>query len=73
MLERTLGAKGLPLVKMNPQRTRAFAKAAGRLSKTDRIDAAMLAHFGALMRRRSGRSAAMPLMRFANWSLPDER
>ncbi|MFA6153718.1 IS110 family transposase [Mesorhizobium sp.] len=49
LLERTLGAKGLPLVKMNPQRTRAFAKAAGRLSKTDRIDAAMLAHFGALM------------------------
>ena len=49
LLERTLGAKGLPLVKMNPQRTRAFAKAAGRLSKTDRIDAAMLANFGALM------------------------
>lgn len=48
-LERTLGEKGLPLVKMNPQHTRAFAKAAGRLSKTDRIDAAMLARFGALM------------------------
>ncbi|MER9159434.1 IS110 family transposase [Mesorhizobium sp. M0220] len=49
LLERTLGAKGLPLVKMNPQHTRAFAKAAGRLSKTDRIDAAMLARFGELM------------------------
>ena len=49
LLERMLGAKGLPLVKMNPQHTRAFAKAAGRLSKTDRIDAAMLARFGALM------------------------
>jgi transposase len=48
-LERMLGAKGLPLVKMNPQHTRAFAKAVGRLSKTDRIDAAMLARFGALM------------------------
>lgn len=36
LLERMLGAKGLPLVKMNPQHTRAFAKAAGRLSKTDR-------------------------------------
>lgn len=48
-LERMLGGKGLPLVKMNPQHTRAFAKAAGRLSKTDRIDAAMLARFGALM------------------------
>ncbi|MER9751566.1 IS110 family transposase [Mesorhizobium sp. M0140] len=43
MLERMLGAKGLPLVKMNPQHTRAFAKAA------DRIDAAMIARFGALM------------------------
>ncbi|MER9946076.1 IS110 family transposase [Mesorhizobium sp. M0092] len=49
LLECTLGAKGLPLVKMNPQHTRAFAKAAGRLSKTDRIDAAMLARFGELM------------------------
>ncbi|MER9420798.1 transposase [Mesorhizobium sp. M0306] len=44
-----LGARGLPLVKMNPQHTRAFAKAAGRLSKTNRIDAAMLARFGELM------------------------
>ncbi|MER9489843.1 IS110 family transposase [Mesorhizobium sp. M0563] len=49
LLECTLGAKGLPLVKMNPQHTRAFAKAAGRLSKTDRIGAAMLARFGELM------------------------
>ncbi|RJT29430.1 IS110 family transposase [Mesorhizobium waimense] len=49
LLERMLGVKGLPLAKMNPQHTRAFAKAAGRLSKTDRIDAAMLARFGALM------------------------
>lgn len=49
LLERVLGEKGLPLVKMNAQHTRAFAKAAGRLSKTDRIDAAMLARFGAVM------------------------
>jgi transposase len=49
MLERMLGGQGLPLVKMNPQHARAFARATGRLSKTDRIDAAMLARFGALM------------------------
>lgn len=49
LLECILGEKGLPLVKMNAQHTRAFAKAAGRLSKTDRIDAAMLARFGAVM------------------------
>lgn len=41
-----LGATGLPIVKVNPQHTRAFARAAGRLAKTDRIDAAMLARFG---------------------------
>ncbi len=39
----------MPLVKTNAQHTRAFAKAAGRLSNTDRIDAAMLARFGAVM------------------------
>lgn len=49
LLERTFGSARLPLVKMNAQHTRAFAKAAGRLSKTDRIDAAMLARFGAVM------------------------
>jgi transposase len=46
--ERTLGAS-LPLIKMNPQHTHAFARATGRLSKTDRIDAAMLARFAALI------------------------
>lgn len=49
LLECVLGEKGMPLVKMNAQHTRAFAKAAGRLSKTDRIDATMLARFGAVM------------------------
>lgn len=49
LLERTLGENGLPLVKINPQRSRAFARSAGRLSKTDRIDAVMLARFGAVM------------------------
>jgi transposase len=48
-LERSLGAKGLPLVKLNPRRARRFAEATGRLAKTDRIDAAMLARFGALL------------------------
>ncbi|TPK53010.1 IS110 family transposase [Mesorhizobium sp. B2-4-19] len=47
MLERMLGARGLPLVKMNPRHTRAFARAAECMSKTDRIDAAVLARFRA--------------------------
>lgn len=34
----------LPAVRIAPQRARAFAKAMGRIAKTDPIDAAMLAH-----------------------------
>lgn len=48
-LECILGPAGLPLVKINAQHSRAFARATGRLAKTDRIDAAMLARFAAVM------------------------
>lgn len=48
--ERYLAAAGLPLSKINPRQARRFAEAAGRLAKTDAIDAAMLARFGALLR-----------------------
>lgn len=37
---------GQPSCKVNPRRTRRFAQAAGRLAKTDRIDATMLARMG---------------------------
>ena len=40
-----LGAAGLPLVVVNPRQVRDFAKATGRLAKTERLDAALLAHF----------------------------
>lgn len=36
----------LPVVVVNPRQVRDFAKAVGRLAKTDRIDAEVLAHFG---------------------------
>jgi transposase len=36
----------LPVVVVNPRQVRDFAKAVGRMAKTDRIDAAVLAHFG---------------------------
>lgn len=36
---------GLPAVAVNPRQTRDFAKAIGRLAKTDRLDAHVLAHF----------------------------
>lgn len=36
----------LPVVVVNPRQVRDFAKAIGRMAKTDRIDAEVLAHFG---------------------------
>ena len=40
-----LAAVGLALVVVNPRQVRDFARATGRLAKTDRIDAAILARF----------------------------
>lgn len=45
-LEQTLAKAGLPLAKINPRQARRFAEAAGRLAKTDRVDALMLARMG---------------------------
>jgi transposase len=47
-LERRLGDAGLPLVKVNPLQARRFAEAIGTRAKTDTVDAAMLARFGAM-------------------------
>jgi len=41
-----LAAVGLPVVVVNPRQVRDFAKATGKLAKTDAIDARVLAHFG---------------------------
>jgi len=41
-----LAAANLPVVVINPRQARDFAKATGRLAKTDPIDAAVLAHLG---------------------------
>ena len=35
----------LPVVVVNPRQMRDFAKATGKLAKTDALDAAVLAHF----------------------------
>lgn len=37
---------GLPLVVCNPGQIRSFAKSIGRLAKTDKLDAQIIAHFG---------------------------
>ena len=47
--ERALAKAGLPLVKVNPRQARRFAEATGKLAKTDRLDAALLARMGALL------------------------
>jgi transposase len=47
-----LQAAGLPVAVVNPKQARDFAKAMGRLTKTDRIDAAMLAELAAVLVRR---------------------
>ena len=47
--ERSLAMAGLPMAKVNPRQARRFAEATGKLAKTDRLDAAMLARFGALL------------------------
>ncbi len=47
--ERALAAAGVPLAKVNPRQARRFAEATGRLAKTDRLDAALLARMGALL------------------------
>ena len=45
-----LAAAGLPLAVVNPAQIRAFARAVGRLAKTDRLDAALIARFAEQVR-----------------------
>jgi transposase len=47
-----LQAAGLPVAVVNPRQARDFAKSMGRLAKTDRIDARMLAEFASVLVRR---------------------
>jgi transposase len=45
-----LAAAGLPVAVVNPRQVRSFARATGRLAKTDRLDAAAIAHFAEAVR-----------------------
>jgi transposase len=45
-----LALVGLPVVVINPRQARRFAEATGQLAKTDRLDAALLAHFAEVVR-----------------------
>ena len=46
----SLAAGEVPVVVVNPRQVRDFARATGRLAKTDTLDAAVLAHFGEAVR-----------------------
>jgi transposase len=54
-LAAALAVTGVPLVVTNPRQVRDFARATGRLAKTDVIDARVLAHFAAAMQPESRR------------------
>jgi transposase len=45
-----LAAAGIAVAIVNPRQVRDFARATGRLAKTDRLDAEVLARFGAVVR-----------------------
>ena len=50
-----LAAAQIPAAVVNPRQVRDFAKASGRLAKTDRLDAEVIGHFGMAMRPRPTR------------------
>jgi transposase len=50
LLTSALVTAGLPVVVVNPPQVRDFAKANGRLAKTDALDAQMLAQFAEVTR-----------------------
>ncbi|PPU54387.1 IS110 family transposase, partial [Xanthomonas codiaei] len=47
-----LHAAGLPVVRINPRQGRDFARATGQLSKTDQLDARVLAQMAAVLSLR---------------------
>jgi len=54
-----LAAAGLPVSVVNPRQARDFARATGRLAKTDRLDAQALAGFAALLHAQDHRPRAL--------------
>ena len=60
-----LVAAGLPLAVVNPRRIREFAKTVGKLAKTDRLDAAVIAHFAEAV--RAARHGRWPMPRPRPW------
>lgn len=48
-LENSLSEKAVPYSKVNPRQARRFAEATGKIAKTDKVDAAILAKMGSVL------------------------
>lgn len=57
-LRKALTKAGRPFARVNPRRAREFARATGVLAKTDKVDAAMLAHLGSALKPQPSREAS---------------
>ena len=66
-LEAALAANGTAFAKVNPRQARRFAEATGRLAKTDRVDAIMLAKMGAILGLKAHDPRAKPYIYSENW------
>ena len=69
-----LAAASLPVVVVNARQVRDFAKATGRLAKTDSLDAAVLAHFAEAIRPSLRVPSGTPIPRSSTrWWSADNR
>ena len=66
-----LAAASLPVAVVNPRQVRDFARATGKLAKTDTLDAAVLAHFGEAVRPPVRPCGTQRPCCSAHWSLAD--
>ena len=65
-----LASSHLAVAVVNPRQVRDFARAAGKLAKTDALDAHALAHFAQAMQPSPGRCPPLTLRSCGLWS-PD--
>jgi transposase len=64
VLAAALGIASIPVAVVNPRQVRDFARSLGKLAKTDRLDAAIIAHFG-----QATEVSAQPLLAEADQEL----
>lgn len=65
-LMEALAGAGAAFARVNPRQAREFARATGRLAKTDRVDAAMLAEMGRALRLEPSSLRAQERVRLAD-------